>query len=326
MRIQNALYTLCASLATGFIFFFFSELVFWARVQPGDSLLNWLKTWLAYSLMAFLFLALVSYYRLRSLAAIFLAGAFFGWLGEGIVVQTAYENLPLSISFTGLAWHALITVLGGWLALQKALRNSFRASLLASLLGGLLWGFWGVTWIYEQNNPASPSAFAYYTFLATILLSACLYIIPGVFSRPFTPSRWSVIVVSGFFLFLFVFVAVPAVPPAVVILPILFLILWLTFRRNRQRESAENPLAWLGAPIPRRNLAALVLMPVIASLFYWVYALTGLRQPVNWVIYLVTTPAGFILFFYSIWYIWLGNKHSPTSPASEQSEASPSDR
>ena len=161
MRIQNALRTLSASLTTGYLFFFFSELLFWARARPEDSLLNWLQTWLAYSLMAFLFLSLVSYFRLRSLAAIFLAGAFFGWLAEGIVVQTAYENLPWSISFTGLAWHALITVLGGWYALQKALRRGLLPSLLASLLAGLFFGFWGVTWIYEQDSPATPSCFCF---------------------------------------------------------------------------------------------------------------------------------------------------------------------
>ncbi len=324
MRIQNALHTLAASLTTGYLFFFFSELVFWARVQPGDSLPNWLQTWLAYSLMAFLFLTVVAYFRLRSLAALFLAGAFFGWLGEGIVVQTAYENLPWSISFTGLAWHALITVLGGWLALQKALRRGLRASLFVSLLAGVCWGFWGVTWIYEQDNPASPIAFTLFSFLATLILAACLYWVPGIFSRPFTPSRWSVLGVSALFLFLFLFVAVPAVPLSLAILPILFLVLWLSFWRNRQQESPGNPLEWLGFPIPLRCLAALLVMPLFASIFYWLYSRSGLRLPANWVVYLLTTPAGFILFAISVWRIWRRKLPPPaTSPSAEQSEAAP---
>jgi hypothetical protein len=307
MRIQNALHTLSASLTTGYIFFFFSELLFWARARPEDSLLNWLQTWLAYALMAFLFLSLVSYFRLRSLAAIFLAGAFFGWLAEGIVVQTAYENLPWSISFTGLAWHALITVLGGWYALQKALRLGLLPALIASLLAGLFSGFWGVTWIYEQDSPATPAAFALYSFLATLLLSIGLYLIPRVFSRPFSPSGWSVIGVFGVFLLLFVFGAVPTVPLSLLILPVLFLILWITLRRNRQLESPGDALDWLAAPIPLLNLATLWLVPLLASLFYWVYWLTGLKLPTNWVVYLATTPAGFILFFLSLWRIWHGS-------------------
>jgi len=313
MQIHYALRTASASLTTGFLFFFFSELVFWARARPEDSLLNWLQTWLAYSLMAFLFLTLVAYFRLRSLAAIFLAGAFFGWLAEGVVVQTAYEDLPLSLSFTGLAWHALITVLGGWYAMQKALRRDLFPSLCASLLAGLFWGFWGLTWIYERDQPASPAAFALYSFLATILLAACLYLIPRILSRPFSPSRWSVIGVSGLFLLLFILGSVPAAPLSLLILPFLFLILGMTFWRNRQQESADYPLEWLGTPIPLRNLATLALMPLLASLFYWIYWLAGLSLPVNWVVYLVTTPAGFILFFLSLWRIWRGSKPAPES-------------
>ncbi len=263
--------------------------------------------------MAFLFLTLVANFRLRSLAAIFLAGAFFGWLAEGVVVQTAYEDLPLSLSFTGLAWHALITILGGWYAMQKALRIGLLPSLLASLITGLFWGFWGVTWIYERDQPASPAAFALYSFLATILLAACLYLTPRIFSRPFSPFRWSVIGVSGLFLLLFFFGAVPAAPLSLLVLPLLFLILGMTFWRNRQQESADNPLEWLGAPIPLRNIATLALMPLLASLIYGLCWLAGLSLPANWVVYLVTTPAGFILFLLSIWTIWRGGKPPPES-------------
>jgi hypothetical protein len=94
-------------LAAGYILFFYSELVFWARVQPTDTLPNWISTWLAYSLLAFVFVTIVARFRVHTIWALFLASAVFGWMTEGIVVQTAYEDLPLSLSFTGLAWHAI---------------------------------------------------------------------------------------------------------------------------------------------------------------------------------------------------------------------------
>ena len=97
-------------LSTGYIFVYFSEHLFWARIRPEDSLKNWTSAWMAYSLMAFVFLAIVSHFNIKNIWALFLAGAVFGWLAEGVVVQTTYEMLPLSISFTGLAWHALLTV------------------------------------------------------------------------------------------------------------------------------------------------------------------------------------------------------------------------
>lgn len=97
-------------LATGYILFFYSELVFWVRVQPVDTLPGRISAWLAYSLLAFVFLTILMRFRVRTVWALFLAGAVFGWMTEGIVVQTAYEDLPFSLSFTGLAWHALISV------------------------------------------------------------------------------------------------------------------------------------------------------------------------------------------------------------------------
>ena len=55
---------------------------------------------------------------------------------EGIVVQTAYEDLPLSLSFTGLAWHALISVWVGWYAVRRALFSGLKATLLLSAIIG----------------------------------------------------------------------------------------------------------------------------------------------------------------------------------------------
>jgi hypothetical protein len=66
---------LIGSLSTGSILPFFSERLFWARARPGDSLGNGVQTGLAYSLMAFVLLSTVRYFRVRSLEAWFLSGA-----------------------------------------------------------------------------------------------------------------------------------------------------------------------------------------------------------------------------------------------------------
>lgn len=100
---MRSLRSLILSLSTGSILLFFSEHLFWARARPGDSLGNWVQTWLAYSLLAFVFLAAVRHFRIRSLESLFLGGALVGWLGEGVLVQTLYDHFPLQISWTGLA-------------------------------------------------------------------------------------------------------------------------------------------------------------------------------------------------------------------------------
>jgi hypothetical protein len=43
-------------LSTGYIFVYFSEHLFWSRVRPNDSFKDWFGAWVAYSLMAFVFL------------------------------------------------------------------------------------------------------------------------------------------------------------------------------------------------------------------------------------------------------------------------------
>jgi len=63
-------------LATGYILMFYSELMFWARLRPGDSLPNWVYTWLAYSLLGFVMLILVVRFHIRSIWAVFLAGSY----------------------------------------------------------------------------------------------------------------------------------------------------------------------------------------------------------------------------------------------------------
>ncbi|PKO12201.1 MAG: hypothetical protein CVU39_25355 [Chloroflexi bacterium HGW-Chloroflexi-10] len=296
---------LLASLTTGYIFFYFSEIIFWARPRPEDSLSNWLQTWLAYSLMAYVFLVVMRYFRAQTFPAIFLCGALFGWLAEGVVVQTTYESLPLSISFTGLAWHALITTGAGWYTLQRVVRRGWRPALRAGLLLGLFLWFWGITWIYEEPATAvSTGVFQVYTLISTILLMISLTLIPIILIRPFQPTRAGVIVIVGLFVLYFAFIAVPAVPIALAILPVLMLIVLLSLRRNRLQEAEADSLLWLAQPVALSNVLPLVLAPLLASVLYWLTRISGLALPTNWVVYLICTPAGFVLLGWSLWKIW----------------------
>jgi hypothetical protein len=101
------------ALLNGFILFFYSERLFWSAWRPGDSIPDLMVTWLAYSVLAYLFLATVWFFRVNHLWSVFLAGAVYGWLTEGGLIHTLYGTeetapFPVSISITGLSWHALI--------------------------------------------------------------------------------------------------------------------------------------------------------------------------------------------------------------------------
>lgn len=82
----------------------------------------------------------------------FLVGAFFGWLVEGVFAMTLFgaEGIlfPFTISWTGLAWHAIISVVLGWYVLQQALTHSFkRTAWVSGMLGifGVHGLFFGVS-------------------------------------------------------------------------------------------------------------------------------------------------------------------------------------
>ena len=79
--------TLMATLATGFVLVYFSELLFWARLRPDDSLPSWLSTWIAYSLVAQAFPPALSGRANTALNLLVFAGAFGLQWGIGIFVD-----------------------------------------------------------------------------------------------------------------------------------------------------------------------------------------------------------------------------------------------
>ena len=291
------------TLSTGYIFFLFSELLFWARKRPEDSLGEWTITWVAYSLMAFVFLLIVSYFKVNNIWALFLAGAVFGWLSEGIVVQTTYESLPLSISFTTLAWHALITVWIGWYAIRKSLRASNPFSTLKlSLAIGLCYGLWAIMWWLEPDGGVSSVAeFATFSFSAGILAIPAYWLADWSSSESFRPNRWASIAIVGLFALMFLFVVVPSNPLTIIILPTLLGLAYLGLRWNRLSEDDGSILTDFSVPAPVWKYLSLLGIPAAGVSFYALAASLQLQWQTNWVLYLITTPLGFILFGMSLY-------------------------
>jgi len=291
--------SLVLSLSTGSILLFFSELLFWARVRPGDSLVNWAQTWLAYSLLAFIFLAAVRHFRVRSLEGLFLAGALVGWLGEGVLVQTMYDQFPLQISWTGLAWHALISVCVGWYALLLALssKDAWRTTAIAAAVGAF-WGLWAIFWwLEEPADIATPAAFAAFAFGATGVLALGYWVFARAGAREFRPGRRSISIALGVLLVVFALGTVPATPWALLVLPALLALVWMALERNRAAETRPDLLERLGAERPPLSAyLPLGSMPIVASGIYALAYALGLRWQTNWIVYLVTMPAGFVLF------------------------------
>jgi hypothetical protein len=286
-------------LATGYIFVYFSEHLFWARVRPDDSLGGWFGAWVAYSLMAFVFLVLISHFRVRNIWALFLAGAAFGWIDEGLVVQTAYEMLPLSISFTGLAWHALITVWIGWYAMRKSLLSADPWSTLKlSAAIGFSYGLWAISWWTEpppEGGVSSIAAFAAFSFLTAALVILAYWMADWSSSELFVPNRLAIIFISFVMALYFGFVSIPAAPVAAVILPVLLGLVYWGLRKNRFAEEEGSLLNTLGGRVSIWRYLSMFTLPLVALLVYALAMALHLEWATNWVVYLIATPLGFIL-------------------------------
>ncbi|MBI5951422.1 MAG: hypothetical protein HY865_07175 [Chloroflexi bacterium] len=293
-------------LSTGYILVFFSEHVFWAHIRPDDSITNWVSTWIAYSLMAFVFLHLVTHFKVANRWSLFLAGAAFGWMAEGIVVQTAYEMLPLSISFTGLAWHALITIWIGWYALRERLSalSPLPTLKLAATIGAG-YGLWAICWWLEPDGGvATLGEFSTFAMTTSILVILAFWLGNWSASEPFAPNRWVTRIIYSLFVLYFTFVTVPATPIAILILLPLFGLIYLGLRKNKQVEQNDSLLVTLTSRASPLNYISLLVMPLVAIAVYAAALTLNLQWQTNWILYLITTPLGFILFVVSLFKAW----------------------
>jgi hypothetical protein len=291
-------------LSAGYILMFYSEHMFWARYRPGtDSLANYFPTWIAYSLAGYAALAVLSIFRVRRPAGVFLAGAVFGWLLEGVVVGTTYEMLPLSISFTGLAWHALISCAIGLWALPEILSRR-RGLILPAVIGiGLFFGAWAVNWNANPLEYHAPAAeFIFFAAAATALLIPAYGTFTAMRNSPVRIHPAEGMALGLVALFFFVFRAA-AQPVALCVLPVLMGITFAALGWNSRRETAGSLLADPLPPVPARALAALFLIAAAAMAVYVPAVWLDLKIQTNVLFYLLLMPLGFILYFVSLWRI-----------------------
>jgi hypothetical protein len=283
-------------LASGYTLFFFSEVVFWS--DPGRvPLVEAVTTWLAYSLLAFVLLDLVTRFHVRNIWGVFLAGAVVGWLAEGVVVHTVFESLPFSISFTGLAWHASISVLVGWYLVGQALRRGDTRGLVTASAGlGGFWGLWAI-WSWVEPGRVDPvGAFGIHAFLMSAPLVAAYAVQHRLGGAAFRPTRFGEVVVGALFLVMFI-ATVFAVPIAIVVLPALFALAVIGLRRNRRAMPASIDEADRGPLRPTvAAFLSLLLIPGVATAIYAIAFVMHLRLATGWVVYAVTTVAGFWFF------------------------------
>ena len=79
------------ALATGYVFLFFAERMFWSRWRDGtDDVGSFLATWTVYSIAGEICLVAIRDFRVRGICPMFIIGALLGWLIEGVFTMTFF--------------------------------------------------------------------------------------------------------------------------------------------------------------------------------------------------------------------------------------------
>lgn len=304
---------LIIAIATGYIWFFYSERVFWSFWREGeDTIFFFFLTWMIYTIAAYICLILIQEFRVRSVWAMFLVGAFFGWLIEGVFAMTLFgaEGLvfPLTISWTGLAWHAIISVILGWYVLQKALIHSFKRTFWVSALLGIFWGAWSIFWSLDNVELVPIEAYALHAFAITLILLCVQRAYYVLNATGFKATRLEKITLAVLAVGWFGFVTAPTIGLLAIVLPLLFGILYVALRKNKKTETKPSFLSLLDTRVPWARSGVVLLMPLCATMIYAAAQSMHLALPTNFVVLGITLPAGFILFGISLWKVFRAKK------------------
>ncbi|MDX2065780.1 MAG: hypothetical protein SFX74_08580 [Fimbriimonadaceae bacterium] len=299
------------------VVFAISERTFWAYIRADDLPHELLITMLAYGVIVAGALALrrilAQPHGRSNPQHPILIGALVGWLAEGAIVNTAYGQadnpFPLSIAWTGVAWHALLSWVVGVECVPKWLHqwNSFRLAIFATTFGAG-WGFWST---YYPPSVYGTESFIRHTALTSALLIGGWTLLAAGPARPGRFERGTAIAVGLIGLALMLGVWMPMNPfPVLVLLGIILATLAHLFGTRRREPVADvaEPVAEIG---PWR-FATLALVPISAIAVHLGVraALPNVETAANIVLYIVLMFAGSFTFFRS----WRLAAKTPAEP------------
>lgn len=280
--------------ATGAIMMYGSEMLFWSVPPDNSSVPDLAMTWLAYCLCTYAFLALLVRYQVSSLHGLFLCGATYGWLAEGVIVEEMYMSFPFQLVWTPLAWHALITApVLFWLTRRSATWSI--ANQLALLLAmGAGFGLWAMWWPAErQPMPGAAASVLYLVGLSAFPVIA-QWLIDRYGKSLLTISKTELHVIFGIFaiFWLLRFVSVPRWE----MLTCPLLIAFALWALGRQPPGPPLLPRWLEPPQRPYRHALFLLVPLVTSTIAWSTWTLGFAPPTNIAVAAVTMALSLGLF------------------------------
>lgn len=279
-----------------------SESWFYGRWRAEDSVIGFVETVAAYGLAV----QVVRFVALRWQVAasgrgawrrVFLAGALYGWLVEGVIVTTVIDDLPLTLSYTGLAWHALFTVLLGWWWMPRQLARPLLGSLLPLAAVGAGVGAWASFWKFEEGAVTPVLEYAVFVTLTTVAYAAGLAAWWALRARANPGLRGSVVAMV---LLLAIAVAHAITNLLTLLGPALVGVALLALITTTPRSTDATLLPTAG-PAPWRSLWRLVLVPVVATGVFALSTSSPQAIPTGWPFLIVTAPLAALLFVLAWW-------------------------
>ena len=289
MQVQSLRYVIL-SLVLGGVSVWASENLFWMMPPPGLTALDFALTLVAYAVAAAVALSAVIWSGLGGMKGAFLGGAIMGYMAEGVIVGTMYQNVPLQLVWTPLAWHGLVS---GALVLGVG-RAQLPARWMALIWGalGLVGAYWAQYWTSERVGQPEVWQFAVY-ILGLGLLVPLAQVVMDRMGRLPQPRGWVLWVAPGIAAVVWGVQTVAEMNPLRLMLPaVLALILWVMRRLGRPGEAVD-----LGTGPMARHGLFLIAPLIIVALAPMGWARGWGTLEANWVVAGVT----------SLWALgWLG--------------------
>lgn len=295
----------------------FSEFWFYEVHSDVDSI----AILLAYGILGYVFLIVLAWARVATFAALVVAMSCLGFLIEGVAVPVVYSGLPLTIVWTSLAWHMLLTLLVGWYFFKQIMTESSigKAACFNTVIGiGL--GLWNSYMWNAVEGPVGELSFVWQPtidFVAQFLFGYGLFVGGHfIFERAYPKAaNFRRVEVAILALVISALSLLTAIASGLwMFFPIAPLLVWLCLWALRRGRGAQGDI--IGTlnrdliPVWRYGLTALI--PAFAITTYAVCATYTIQAEMNAYLILAAGPFSVWLFLSSLWKTAHQNKKTAT--------------
>lgn len=260
---------------------------FWFYEVSED--VNSILILLLYGVLGYLFLIIMQRYGVQTFSGFFVCASLLGFLIEGVPVPVVYSGLPLSIVWTSLAWHALLSVCVGWFLFRQVMTKcSWLKALVFNVVVGSCLGLWNAyMWNAKEESSHGEVVFQWQPidlFIEQFLLGYVLFVVGHiVFERSYKPNlQFNTIEYLGIWALIGLFAMLTAMASGVLlfssVLPVLVVMcMWALFI-NAKKSNKTEPLFINQLMDPRIRLWRYGLTAIIPICAISVYVLVVSKQ------------------------------------------------